>query len=205
MHGDQVVQLKALLVVEKLPPGQASQTRFVVPVAAVLMRCPGVQVANPAQPRSAVALGAVVSYCAALHVLHALQLAEFLLVLKLFAPQAAHCRSVVFVGAAVCLLPGAQSEITLQVRLEVAVAAVDSYSVAVHSVSAMQVPLSEYLPVPQAEHTRSDVRSGATLSVSPAAHFRHALQALALGCELKVPAAHGAQVRFDVAVASALT
>ena len=204
-HGVQFVQLMAFVVVEKLPLGQASHVRSVVAVEAVLIRCPAVQEVSPVQTRSVVALGAVVSYCADVHAVQALQVVAFLVVLKLFAPHTAHCRSVVLVGAAVCLLPGKQSEIATQVRSDVAVADLDSYCVAPHSVSAVHVPLSAYLPAPQAEQTRSEVASGAMLSVSPAMQLVHALHMAVLGWELKVPAAQGAHARSDVPVGSILT
>jgi len=140
-----------------------------------------VQEVSPEHTRSAVALGATLSYCAAVHTDQALQLSAFFVVLKLLAPHGPHCRSLVFVGAAVCLLPGTQSEIALQVRSEVALAALDSYSVAAHSVRVVQVPFSEYLPLPQAEHTRSEVKAGATLSVSPEAQVFQALHVSLLG------------------------
>src|SRR6478735_5567918 len=160
------------------------------------MRCPGVQEVSPRHTRSAVALGATDSYCADVHADQELQVSAFFVALKLFAPHGPHWRSLVFVGAAVCLLPGRQSVIALQLRSEVALAALDSYSVAAHTVRAVQVPLSEYLPVPQAEHTRSEVKSGATLSVSPEAQVRHALQLALLGSELNMPLAQGAHWRF---------
>ena len=56
--------------------------------------------------------------------------------LKVCELHAAHCRSVVAVGAAVCRVPAWQTVNAEHFRSEVAVAGVDSYSVDLQTVSA---------------------------------------------------------------------
>jgi hypothetical protein len=68
-------------------------------------------------------------------VVHVLQVAALTCVLNDPELQVAHCRSVVVVGAAVCLLPGRQSVSAWHFRSEVAVAGVASNSFVLQTVS----------------------------------------------------------------------
>jgi hypothetical protein len=72
---------------------------------------------------------------AAVHTVHALQVLALVCVLNVPALQAAHCRSVVVVGSAVCLLPGWHAVSALHFRSDSAVAGVDSYWLALQTVS----------------------------------------------------------------------
>jgi hypothetical protein len=138
-------------------------------------------------------------FCAAVQTFHALHV-ELTCVLNCPAPQGAHCRSDVVVGAAVWALPGWQVVNAEHFLSETAVAAADSYWAAVQAVSDRHCPPDSYLPAPHFEQTRSEARLGATLSVSPVAHWLHAVHCAAFTALLNVPAAHGLHARSTVVV-----
>ena len=84
---------------------------------------------------SVVAEPATLWVWADVHAVQALQVLALTCVLNVPELQAAHCRSVVVVGSAVCLLPGWQAVSALHFRSESALAGVDSYWLELHTVS----------------------------------------------------------------------
>jgi len=160
------------------PALQAAHFRSDVAVGAVVWALPAGQVVNAEHFLSEVAVAAVDSYWAAVH-----------------AVNAEHFLSETAVAAIDSYWAAVQAVNAEHFLSEVAVAGVDSYWAAVQAVSGRHCPPDSYLPVPHFEQTRSEVRLGATLSVSPVAHWLHAVHCAAFTVLLNLPAAHGLHVR----------
>lgn len=197
VHASHVLTLLALV---NVPLGQASQTRSLVADAAVLMRVPGLHVLRAVQLRSRSVVGDCDSYSLALHLVQTEQSVALTWVLNVPELHAAHCRSVVAVGTAVCLLPGWHAVSVSHFRSETEVAGVDSNCLELQTVSATHWPLASYFPAPQLEQTRLDVEVGATLSLSPDPHTAQGVHDAAFTTPLKAPAGHGLQARSACAV-----
>lgn len=176
---DQASHVLTLLVVVNVPLAHASQTRSLVAEAAVLMRVPALHTLRVVQLRSRSVVGDCDSYSLAAHLVQTEQSVALAWVLNVPELHAAHCRSVVAVGAAVCLLPAWHAVSVSHFRSETDVAGVVSNCWELHTVSATHLPFASYFPAPQLEQTRLEVELGGTLSLSPDAHTAHGAHASA--------------------------
>lgn len=116
-------------------------------------------------------------------------------------------RSVYRPGAVVCHSSALQELCSVQTRSRAAVATPVIHCVAVHCFATVHVsPLSmeeNVLPATHAEHERSLDADPMVDKPWPAGHVFHVTQASSPAELVKVPAVHGAHLRFDEVVAYA--